>query len=83
VFNKLTEVYCTYLSNTTLFDGRYMYSIYYIRQTTSFGTDNGHLQVVNEIIIMHLYGAIMGCVQWYSTVPVTYLLTHSMVQSPS
>jgi len=27
VFNKLTRVECMYLSNTTVFDGRDMYSI--------------------------------------------------------
>jgi len=31
VFNKLIRVQCMYLSNTNLFHGRDIYSIYYIR----------------------------------------------------
>jgi len=29
--------------------------------------DNGHLQVVHEILSKQLYRAITGCIQWYST----------------
>jgi len=36
VFNKLTRVECMYLSNTTLFDGRGISSIYYIRYNYMF-----------------------------------------------
>ena len=36
VFNKLTRVEFMYLSNTTLFDGRGIYSIYYIRYNYVF-----------------------------------------------
>jgi len=35
-FNKLTRVECMYLSNTILFDGRGIYSIYYIRYNYMF-----------------------------------------------
>jgi len=27
----------------------------------------GHLQVVHDILSKQLYGAIMDCIQWYST----------------
>jgi len=36
VFNKRIRVECMYLSNTTLFDGRNMYRIYYIRYSYMF-----------------------------------------------
>ena len=36
VFNKLTRVQCMYLCNTTLFDGRGISSIYYIRYSYVF-----------------------------------------------
>ena len=36
VFNKLIRVECMYLSNTTLFDGTGIYSIYYIRYNHMF-----------------------------------------------
>ena len=36
VFNKLIRVQCMYLSNTTLFDGKGISSIYYIRYNYMF-----------------------------------------------
>jgi len=36
VFNKLTTVQCMYLSNTTIFDCRGIYSIYCIRYNYTF-----------------------------------------------
>jgi len=49
--HKLTRVERMYSSNT-LFNGRGIYSIYYIHVSA---LDNGHLQVVHEILIKQLY----------------------------
>ena len=59
---------CMYLSNTTLFDGRGIYSIYYIRYNYMFQ----HLTMVifrlyMKYLVNSYTGLIMGCTQWYST----------------
>jgi len=64
----LTRVQCMYLSNTTLFDGRVIYSIYYIRYNYMFR----HLTVAifrlyMKYLVRSYTGLIMGCIQWYST----------------
>jgi len=55
----LTGVECRYLSNTTLFDGRGISSIYYIRYNYMFRRF-GHFQVVHEILSMRLYETYYG-----------------------
>ena len=68
VFNKLIRVECMYWSNTTLFDGTGIYSICYINYNYMF---------------RRLTMAIFRLYIKYLVSSYTYLLTHSMVQSPS
>ena len=54
-----------YLSNTTLFDGRYMYRIYYIKNNYMFR----HLTLAifrlrNEKLSKQLNSTYVGCIQW-------------------
>ena len=54
-----------YLSNTTLFDGTGMYSIYYIRYNYMFR----HLTIAifrlrMKKISKQLYSTYVGCIQW-------------------
>jgi len=61
----LTRVECMYLSNTTLFSSRDIYSIYYIRYNYMFWRlYSAHLQVVHEILSKQLYETYIGCIQW-------------------
>jgi len=65
VFKKLTTVQCMYLSNTTLFDGRGISSIYYIRYNYMFR----HLTMaIFRLYIKYLVSSYtrlnMGCIQW-------------------
>ena len=57
-----------YLSNTTLSDGRDIYSIYYIRYNYMFR----HLtmaifRLYMKYLVSSYTGLIMGYIQWYST----------------
>jgi len=60
----LTRVERMYLSNTTLF----MVEVYIVLlrkvQLHVSAFDNGHLQVVHEILSKQLYWIYMGCIQW-------------------
>ena len=51
-----------YLSNTTLCNGRGLYSILHEVQLHVSVLDNGHLQVVHEILIKQFYKTYMGCI---------------------
>jgi len=57
VFNKLARIECMYLSITALFDGRGIYSIYYIRYNYMFG----HLtMVIFRLYMKYLVSSYMG-----------------------
>jgi len=65
----LTRVECMYCTCLTqLYSMVYIYIyIWYILhkvQLHVLALDNGHLQVVYEIISMQLYKTDMGCIQW-------------------
>ena len=48
VFNKLIRVECTFLCNTTLFDGGGVFTLLFKVQLHVSALDNSHLQVVHE-----------------------------------
>ena len=62
---KLIRVQCMYLSTTTLFDGRGVYiAVLHKVQLHVSALDNGHLQVVHEILSKQLYETWLGCIEW-------------------
>ena len=57
-----------YLRNTTLLDGRGLYSIYYIRYNYMFRHLTMAIFRLNMKYLVSSYtGLIMACIQWYST----------------
>ena len=67
VFNKLTRVQCMYRSNTTVFDGRCLYSIYYITYNYMFRRLTTAIFRLYMIYLVSSYTRLnVGCIQWRS-----------------
>ena len=65
VFNKLTRLECMYLSNTTLFDGGDISSIYYIRYNYMFRClAMANFRLYRKYLVSSYTRLIMGCIQW-------------------
>jgi len=65
VFNKLIRVECMYLSNTTLFDGRYIFSIYYIGYNYMFRRlTMAIFRLYMKYLVSSYMRLNMGCIQW-------------------
>jgi len=65
MFNKLEWGVCTCLTQLYLMVDIYIYIILLHKgQLHVSALDNGHLQVVHEILSKQLYETYMGCIQW-------------------
>jgi len=64
-WDVLTRVECMYLSNTTLYDGRYISIIYYIRYNYMFRClTMAIFRLYMKYLISSYKRLIMGCLQW-------------------
>ena len=65
VFNKLIRVECMYLFNITLFDGRFIYSIYYVKYNYMFRRlTMGIFRLYMKYLVSSYMRLNMGCIQW-------------------
>ena len=78
VFNKLVRVECMYLSNTTLFGGRGISSIYYIRYNYMFRRLTMSIfRLYMKYLVSSCTRLNMGCIQWGGRSSLTHFTLYS------